>query len=168
MNYEQYKALSDLVRFQVQCLVKEGCDAKWDMEHPETSEAYNKGLNDAWELAKNICYMVGSNGEKLSECFGTPFIANVYEMDVKEALQKYKEYTQKAESEPLKVGDEVINQDGYKCIVLYVEDNSEYIVYNKYYHSSYTHYTFSDGKLEKTGKSFPEIAEALRGMEEES
>lgn len=87
------------------------------------AEAYERGLNDAWELAKEIWNWFGSSDEKLNECFGTHFITTVYEMDVKEALQKFREYTQEqkeeAEKSELRVGDEIqnTNKPSVKLIV---------------------------------------------------
>ena len=133
----------------------------------EIANAYDNGLKAAWTLIRDVFYMQSC---KAFECFGEDNFEGVIQMDAKEALQKYREYEymqkQKAESEPLKAGDEVINRDGYRCVILHVDSDSEFVVYNTYYQSAYMHSVFGEGLLKKTGRTFPELAQALKAVEE--
>ena len=107
------------------------CEKCWNREMPDTESltekekmidfmsenAYNKGLNDAWELLKKLEVM---NVDKLREVFG--FASNTMQIFEKiynnftpqEALAKLKEY----EEAQIEVGDVVEGQmSGKKAIV---------------------------------------------------
>ena len=176
---EEYQCKRNQVRILLRELLNEGHDA---IEHYEALErklkkseqdntksetnAYENGLKEAWTLIQDVFYMQSC---KAVECFGEDNFEGVIQMDVKEALQKYREYEymqkQKAESEQLKAGDEVINRDGYRCVILHVDSDSEFVVYNTYYQSAYMHSVFGEGLLKKTGRTFPELAQALKAVE---
>ena len=57
--------------------------------------AYNKGLEDAWECARKIisdtCYG-GYDAKTLKQIFGTPVIPDVFKNSASEAVVKLKEY----------------------------------------------------------------------------
>lgn len=116
---------------------------------------YQQGLNDAWEAAKKI-----SNFdliENLNECFGTNFVAKVYEnYTAAEAISKIKDYEeQKKTKKDIKVGDEVINKDRKGIVIdtfsLNFDNNKEQFVVVLFgAHVS----SLCLKEVEKTGKHF--------------
>lgn len=64
-------------------------------------KAYNKGLNEAWEVARKLCQSVkyGGLAEHCSEIFKrTPFeMFDVFDYTAQEAMEKVKEYEKKHE-----------------------------------------------------------------------
>lgn len=126
----------------------------------EVKEAYKKGLNDAWEAAREIC--AGRFAGKID----TGHILNFTAM---EALDKIKAYEK--EKSKIRVGDvvKVENSGGYlgKAIVTYV-DKYEKEIYVVFAGGSAGEIT--DGtKLRKTGEHFEEVEkliEILKGGED--
>ena len=73
-------------------------------------EAYQAGLNDAWEAAKKICCNppVGLDYDTLNEIFGTRHLISVMaELSAGEVIDMIKAYEDKR-SDRIEVGDEVI------------------------------------------------------------
>lgn len=121
-------------------------------------ELYNKGLNDAWELAKKIVKSPNKGGYKaneLAEIFGISDKPVLDAYTPQEALAKVKEYEGRDE---IRVGDVV--KLSYSYIESIVTRVSGDIIYQ----------LFSDGScnaigkedLEKTGKHFDSIDEFMK------
>jgi len=134
-------------------------------------EAYQRGIDDAWEAAKKICTNWMISDRVLAEIFGQckDIDTIMHENTAQEAINKIKAYEeqQKADAE-IKVGDEV-------CFVFAGGETIEpFIVFSikdyngkKYYEGIQT----SDGrwvngglKYYKTGRHFPQVAELLKAM----
>ena len=99
---------------------EENCFECWNREMPNTEAkeykpftekevyeeaGYNKGLNDAWEVAKKISLLpmdCGYSSNKLKEIFGTHMVSKIFNLAPQEAIAKIKEYE---DEQKLKVGD---------------------------------------------------------------
>ena len=136
-------------------------DAEADY-HKAKEEAYQKGLEDAWEVAKRIWEM---GQRKRRELFGEPLFCEAMKMPYSEALAKLQAYEQKQkEDAEIKVGDEVMCISSCvhgTAIVTKVDDGTYY-------------YTYADGRCDhnnrdvtKTGRHFPEVAQFLEKMKGE-
>lgn len=153
--------------------VGDDCTACWDGEIPETIKAeerldvteevklyhYNKGLEDAWELAKKVAldktdYTDGYTSTELKTIFNKISLQGVFrEYSVQEALAKLEAYEK--EQAEIKVGDVVCIEDSP-----FEEDNDVYGVVTGIYNDN--HYEIlvnngdgisrSKGVLRKTGK----------------
>ena len=134
---------------------------KDDVLHP-TDEPYNKGLRDAWELARKIVLPTGKGGytvEEIDNIFGKRTYISVMEtFTPQEALTKVKAY-----EDEIKVGDvvtmrgEVVESivtkvDGYIIFRLF-KDGSCYCGTNK-------------ENLRKTGRHFDSIDEFMRSEDD--
>jgi hypothetical protein len=125
-------------------------------------EAYQAGMDKAWEIARRIRLNYedgGIDGDGLRKMFGT---ANTYTIikdnTASEAVAKIKAYDNVTPSDRIEVGDEVQAPCG-KAIVTAVKDD-------------FVHYFYSDGdvrcmslhSLKKTGKHYDiqSILEAMR------
>ena len=123
-------------------------------------EAYQAGMDKAWEIARRIrlnCEDGGIDGDGLRKMFGT---ANTYTIikdnTASEAIAKLKAYEDK-HSDRIEVGDEVKAPRG-KAIVTAVKND-------------FVHYFYSDGDIgclelddvTKTGKHY-DIASILEAM----
>lgn len=85
---------------------------KYEEEQIPYSEAYNKGLNDAWELAKKLWLPTsygGKNSEEVIKIFGCDYYAISKLFTPQEALAKLEAYEKANE---IKVGDVVKNGNG--------------------------------------------------------
>lgn len=125
---------------------------------PKIDEAYQRGLSDAWEAARKIANIPYGEEEKVIGSDGWTFIIN---HTASEAIEKIRQYEQKKE-EQIQVGDEVVSTCG-KAVVHEVNGGNVYYIY-------------ADGErgynpinqVRKTGRHFPEIAEVLQKMREET
>lgn len=130
-----------------------------------TQDAYQRGLDDAWEAARIIYGM-----NKDTRLVTTAFVHYETVFDnysASEAIAKIKEYEEKQTDDEIRVGDEVyIKTDGCKGIVWGIEDVDfenfgEYLVFggtSTMYHGEH---------LEKTGRHFDQIEEVLKQMQED-
>lgn len=115
-------------------------------------EAYQRGLSDAWEMAKKI----QDTGGNL-----TWWIHNT---SAPEAIEKIRQYEQ--EKEEIKVGDEVSLKGGSRGFVTRIvmsggEQKSAYVVWSDGYVGNY-----SFDALQKTGKHYSDVVEVLQRMKE--
>ena len=123
-------------------------------------EAYNNGLNDAWECAKKI---YDFSGGELSEIFPESKEIPFYSYSASEAIARIKEYEEQQKQdtkEKIKIGDEVTwsQMDGTGIVIQ--KANKETIIVLS---------TCMDGllrteesKVVRTGRYFPQIAEVLK------
>lgn len=135
---------------------------------PDADEAYERGLNEAWEAAKKIVDIPirgGLTRMELEELFGCGDCRIAMQQNTaSEALAKLRDYEEKkkAEDEAVKVGDEVT--DGkFVGVVTRIESTALYVVMSD---GSSSAWGFGDG-WRKTGNHFPEIAAVLEQMKGE-
>jgi hypothetical protein len=136
---------------------------KDDVLHP-ADDAYNKGLNDAWNLAKKIVLPSHMGGYTMDE-FKNIFDKNTYisamsDFTPQEALAKVKAYEERNE---IKVGD-VVKFRG-DCIESIVTKVDGYIVYRLFKDGSCNLFHYNKGDLVKTGKHFDSIDEFMRSAD---
>lgn len=120
---------------------------------------YQKGLKDAWECARKIA---SDNAGRNYSIFGQHFTVEILNThSASECIEKIRAYEQ--DKEEIKVGDEV-NAPFGKAIVVNIDSVAEkiWLVYADG-HGGFEY--FKDAPT-KTGRHFPEIAEALRKMKE--
>jgi hypothetical protein len=127
-----------------------------------TDESYNKGLNDAWELAKKIeisSYDGGYTGKELMEMFGTISFNKIFaDLTPQEALTKVKQYEERNE---IKKGD-VVNDSVGETLVLRIDDGRIYLLCRD---GSCGEYPLSP-RFKKTGKHFDSIDEFMRSTDD--
>lgn len=115
--------------------VGDDCTACWDREIPNTEPVisdYDRGMIDAWELAKKISDTLTTS--KRAEIFG--YVVNgITVMDIlrdftpQEALAKLEAYEK--EQAEIKVGDVVFNKDTNEhCVITHIE--GKFVVYCLY------------------------------------
>ena len=172
MTLEDYRKLLDDVRkaqgalnHEVTKDLQRLASAESNNTKAKIAEAYENGLKEAWELAAKIWNWFGpSSTGKLNECFGTNFIKTVYELDVKEALQKYREYMQKQKEEEeekqFHVGDEVEN-NGTKLVVIRIVSDYSFHGIDK---NGETYNGRTTRFWKKTGRHFGQIENILEEM----
>ena len=134
---------------------------------------YENGLNDAWEAARKIACDRAHGGFHIDtkrHIFGAADYAYILaNYNAFEATEKIRQYEQEKEELGIqgyfKRGDEVIDADGTKAVILRVSEDNYCQVYTKngciYNWHIYTY------KFHKTGRNFPEIVEVLRKMRDE-
>lgn len=126
-------------------------------------EAYNNGLNDAWECAKKIATDTGLNYEELGEIFGyTSMDTILTRFSASEAIDRIKKYEdkQKKVDDEIHVGDEVYSLDSkYKYVVLAFLDNGKIFVLSGRGLTG----LFISNQLHKTGRKYP-IMEILKKL----
>lgn len=152
-------------------------DGKADTPFTDTEEAekkaYNRGLNDAWEVIKKITKddsVGGYSIEMMQELFGQTCVYDItHNYTPEEAIAKIREYEDKQKQDAeIKVGDEVITK--YKDHAVAVRD-TYYIGEDR---EPFTLVWFGThmsscpvNELVKTGRHFPiaEVLAELRGAE---
>lgn len=124
----------------------------------ENKKTYEDGLNEAWELARDIILADNTTFTRLRKnVFGDDALFDIIrKYSASEVIKKIREY------EEIKVGDEVkwqnglgviIEYDGYSTTVM-KPNGTATIVYN-------------ETVLKKTGRHFPQIEEVLKKLKEE-
>ena len=129
------------------------CEEKHDAE-----EAYQQGLNDAWDAARKIA---SDNAGQNYSIFGQHFTAEILNThSASEAIEKIRQY-ERGKEEQIQVGDEVISPNG-KGVVTEIKD-----IYVRIMYAKGSGQVVKPEDLTKTGRHFPEIAEVLAKMREE-
>ena len=134
-------------------------------------KAYNRGLNDAWEVIKKITKddsVGGYSIEMMQELFGQTCVYDItHNYTPEEAIAKIREYENKEKQDAeIKVGDEVKHQ-GFRSVVVRIADDCIYTISECGTTPKYC----KDDDLVKTGRHFDEIAEVLaelRGAENDT
>lgn len=131
----------------------------------QVNEAYQRGLDDAWEAARKIVLDRDEGGTSivdLTEIFGSCTIQQVFRMyTVSHAVAKLKAYEEKRKADDeIKVGDEVIYIE-HKFIVFATETEEHYA---SLFDVNGRHASASQSKCKKTGRHFdiPKILEEMR------
>lgn len=89
------------------------------------AKAYNKGMNDAWELARKIFAMTSN---EFDDVFGDVFREDVFcNYTPQEALAKLKTYEEQSKIE---VGDVVTDTDGWEYVVINIYKDRDSCRYN--------------------------------------
>ena len=127
-------------------------------------DEYNRGLNDAWELAKKIVLSESDGGMSVKD-FYSIFDKTMGDEDVlkkftpQEALAKLESYEQSKKE--IKVGDVVFNDDTMETgVVTLYENGDAFMLYNDGSCGK------ARGNLTKTGKHI-DISALLEEIEEE-
>lgn len=137
-------------------------------------EAYQRGLNDAWDAARKIVLDTDKGGiplSKLQKIFHRGLPNEIIgAFSASEAIEEIRAYER--EHEEFHIGDEVIRHyknefmegDDAPSIFLYEEDgNFRCITFNG---RSIIIAEYPKHQYRKTGRHFPEIAEVLQKMRE--
>lgn len=126
------------------------------------NDAYNQGLEDAWECARKIGKVNWLTLEKMGfnnkDKEKNPSWDVIMEYSPSEAMAKIKEY----EDNEIKVGDEVRHKMGDKKIVTQLDAEYLYTINSDGYVYEGTRHEFV-----KTGKHYPQVAEMLKQIREE-
>lgn len=135
----------------------------WNREMPNTEEVaftsnyhYEKGLTDAWELAKKIWN--GKDNENV-EIFGTKFVYEIYQLSPQEVLAKLKAY----EEAQIKVGDVIAIDDDRVIITKVIKGEPNTTIYG--IEDDGCAICYSDKQFKKTGKHI-DIAKILEQIGE--
>ena len=126
----------------------------------DPDEAYQRGLNDAWDLADDVSHNRGN----ILDILGCPTFGVVFEqLTASEAIQKLKEYERKKKAEEeFQVGDEVESEDGETAYVLNPDYDGTLILSMEKYTCPQRQ---SKTEWKKTGFRNEKIAELL-GLED--
>ena len=138
-----------------------------DYTPPDVEESYQRGLDDAWMYARKISLNVENGG--MRDVFNVDTFYSIFiKYSAQEAIEKIDEYEKQKNA--IKVGDEIEqitnsgNPTGVSCIVTNIGDDK----FNG---------ITEDGKAvtcssqinrwwRKTGRTFPQIEEVLKAMQE--
>lgn len=125
-------------------------------------EEYKKGLEDAWELARQVILdgaLGGMSNDNLRTCFGLTSEIGILHMDAIEAMQKYEEWkNKKKEKQSIRVGDVITVKGSYEMVVIeisvYEYDNNS-LSYTCVDKNTGTVWHYSeDADIKKTGKHY--------------
>lgn len=152
---------------------KAGKKAFVDTESKVVNEAYQKGLDDAWECADKLNRMTIDEVRSAFNPFGLTIERESVFMCCTPniAIEKIRQYEEqkKAKEEEIKVGDEVIfNRDApFKVIVTFVKHSGEKpLDYTVMAYNGMMWDFVKPNEITKTGRSFPQIPEVLKQLKE--
>lgn len=146
MDNHTYNKLDDILQAEYKRGYEEGYAARKEADQGDNVDYYKQGLEEAWELAKQIYYLPVDGGfptEKIENIFGTVNWEDVLRnLTAQETIEKIKEYEaeQKRKEEEEKklvhVGDEVTDVydktgfvtkvDGKYLSILYLDGSVGY------------------------------------------
>ena len=124
-------------------------------------KGYQKGLSDVWDAIRKVNDMIL---EEQGKVFKTVTIRDIIrKYSASEIIEKLRQYEQE-KKEQIQVGDEIKSVSG-KAVVTGLSPDNE--------HVRYVYFDGSTGVIHKstvsrTGRHYPEIAEVLRKMKENS
>lgn len=120
-------------------------------------KAYNRGLNEAWDAARKLREIPMDDYSELFES-KSPY----FDFSAQEVLAKIKDYEDKQDAE-IKVGDEIRLHDAIEVVTSVMSTGLQTIDASgntsTWYYNTYPLETW-----EKTGRTFPQIAEVLAEM----
>lgn len=155
--------------------LKAGVESCIDSLTADSEKYIEQGRNEAWEALKRICCYGKDclSGSELEEIFGTSSDSDIILHDTaSEAIQKIREYEEKKkqEDEEIRVGDEMIYENGWLDgkligIVTYIPKTKDY--FNILWSDGSTGIEKNKSDFKKTGRHFQEIADVLKKMREE-
>ena len=138
---------------------------QYELDHTpiDVEDAYQSGLNDAWECAKKIANMSEEEYKKVTgRDFKTGILGNI---SASEAIKKVKQYEESKFANEnntpieIKVGDEV----GGSGVVTRIKDEIVYVLWKDGSCGD-----FDKKYLVRTGKHYPQISEVLSQMKGET
>ena len=165
MNTEEFKLTSQRLQTEQEEFVNNICNLIKQAETVEQKaqeqyyEGYQKGLDDAWELARKLLFTEANGGMSLDEitkCFGSEYgIARSLQMDVVDAKAKYDAWIAKEENkeqpDEIQVGDVVYWNTLYEKMIVIKKVDDRYGLI----HLSDGSFDTSDGcYLLKTGEHY--------------
>lgn len=122
-------------------------------------DAYNAGLEEAWEYARKLMLSVEEGGvsiEVLNKVFDDNSASNILrKLSASMFISKLKEYEEKQ----LEVGDEVWANDHKHVVTEIVSDD---LIFTVNWHGQSGSFCIAD--LTKTGKHYPQILEVLNAL----
>lgn len=172
------KRAQELIDQAYQRGFKAGKEERSEWEKEQRDRLVEEGRNEAWEAVRKIYLNKdcgGLTGDELISIFGmgTPSIINNY--SASEAISKIRDYEERKQKEQdeIKVGDEIrVGKEGgnaFNVVVHLVGERCDGIKVYQCMGGSGIHFTFtSEDDVRKTGRHFPEIAEVLKKMQEDS
>ena len=136
-------------------------------ERHETSD-YEKGLNEAWEIARKIVSTVADGGypvAQIEEIFHTTDYGGIFnKYSAQKVVDKIKAWEKKQEDAEIKVGDEV-KIDGDKGIVIALQPRPYVLSEDG---TGFLWLSDNDGLADnKTGRHFDEILKVLKQIQED-
>lgn len=162
---EMEKQVQELIEQTYQTGYKAGVESCVDSLTADSEKYIEQGRNEAWKAARKIAQMSPDKLESIFNKFCLHNIMGIY--SVSEAIEKIRAYEEqkKQEDEEIKVGDEVIYRHSELTgIVTSIYKTKKFdILWND--GSVGQEKNISDFK--KTGRTFPEIVEVLKKMQEE-
>ena len=133
-----------------------------------------QGRKEAWEAAYKLVFNQGN----IRDAFDTESLGAIFEKcSAAEAIEKLKKYEEQKKQEEIHVGDEIIlndiipNTDYLSCepaIVIIADEDSCRYPYHVMLGNGKTKWINKDAINRKTGRHFPEIAEVLKKMQEDT
>ena len=128
----------------------------------QVNEAYQRGLEDAWEAARKIVCDDELGWNTLLHIFNRGNFDGIFgDFSPSEAIAKLKAYEEKQKADDeIKVGDEVIYNGTTKCLVVRPETDERYA---SLIDGDGAHYSADHRECKKTGRHF-DIASILEDM----
>lgn len=143
--------------FELNYTVTESVELKEESENAR-KKTYEDGLNEAWEAARKVLCDSGYNLVKLEDIFDSHTIDGIFNTytasEVIERLEKYERF---------KVGDEVVDKNGWEKKGVITKLNEKYI---SIVEDNGSVSRWKEENFKKTGRHFPQIEEVLKQMEE--
>ena len=129
----------------------------------DAKDAYQKGLNDAWEAARKIFHMTPDLRGKVLDCPPCVYEDVVNLVTVFEAIEKLRQWEQKKDE--IQVGDEVEIVSGFGSygVVSWIHPEASDVYVIRRDGSAGDE---EKNDLKKTGRHFPQVAELLKAMQE--
>lgn len=172
---KDFSEINDLVK-SVECRMQDAYEQGYETGHKYgeasginkmnylSKKAYEKGLEDAWECARQIygmCY------QKLNEVFPESTHDNIFvDYSATKAMQKIKEYDEKqSDDDEIGIGDEIrFLTSGTKAVIFDVGKDDELWILNEEGDAS----VVNPVDIVKTGKHIGSIAEILKQLRGEN
>lgn len=126
----------------------------------KVKEAYENGLNDAWEMARKIMlHSIGLHVNEVERIYGMCEYEVLHSLSASEAIEKLKAW----KDETFKIGDEV-KSDAFddKGIITHITTDGAVAIIS----SGSSMMKVGKSGLHKTGRTFPEMAKMLKQMKE--
>ena len=139
---------------------------KYEIEPEKEREAYQRGLNDAWECARRLLFNVEDGGMSTSELceifHRNGFYRILKDYSAQEAIEKIDGYEKQKNA--LKVGDVVLQTYDNTMAVIMGEADEDH-AWHVYTENGCVE-KWSESVFRKTGRTFPQIEEVLKAMQE--
>ena len=171
-----YKDIMDRIKDDVDYIAdvayKNGYDdgarsvKNWDEEEKKLriKETYEKGLNDAWGFARHLNAVASDITDNIYlSANGGKGIDVALEMTYEDAKKEYEEYFQRKQEEKIRMGDEVVFEDGVKGVLL---DRESECIWKTFSENACVE-RWNSKLFKKTGRHFDQIEKVLEKLREE-